>query len=393
MSEYPLHSLSIFPATREQTIESRKRTVAHWRVRLSEEEYMKRDEVMDDYEHAREKMTTWVLAPRSDPQTLDFLAACETFRRTCVSSPIAAEGEMRQAEEVISYGVASVYTPAPKRGKGYASHMMRLLHWVLAQPNYLPPSFPDQWGSPPDLVVGRGDARFSVLYSDVGGGFYSECGPDLTPGSGWTVGSVVQTTWDITPELLKATANGDSVGQWRWLSAEDVKLVWEVDADLIKKEIASLAPKDKVSFACLPDQGVASFSIDRTMRFTTDLKPILPLDIWGVQLVVAQSQGSDPTFATWTIDTQSLVPTIIVTRLRASEATFPALMSKLIEAAKNAQAQKLDIWNLAPQFQGVAHAMGGRTWERNEHLASFKWYGKESNAEVEWLFNERFCWC
>jgi len=78
MSEYPLHSLSIFPATREQTIESRKRTAPQWKNRLSIEEYVKRDEIMDHCEHAGDKMTTWVLSPRDNPKTLDFLSSCET---------------------------------------------------------------------------------------------------------------------------------------------------------------------------------------------------------------------------------------------------------------------------------------------------------------------------
>lgn len=91
-----LAELSLFPANRQQTIESRRRTHPQWSRGLSMEVYLRRDERLDELEHAKDgRMTTWcvllpffrsiqsdsrsrVLAPRDDPQTLDFLCACET---------------------------------------------------------------------------------------------------------------------------------------------------------------------------------------------------------------------------------------------------------------------------------------------------------------------------
>jgi len=302
------------------------------------------------------------------------------------------QDEKRQVDDVISYGVASVFTPPSNRGKGYASHMMRLLHWVLAPRSTLPSSFPEQWGLPPD-PAGMGDARFSILYSDVGEGFYSECGPDFTPYSGWISASVMQTTLDIFSDMpIEASVSG----QQEWLTKEEVNEVWKIDAALMKSDVARTPPNNKAVFACLPDLGVASFSIDRTMKFTADLRPVLPLALWGVRLSgPSQNQNEDAslTFATWTLDTQSITPIVIVTRLRATRITFPILMSKLVEAAQKAQAKRIDIWNLPAEFQPIAHAIGGKTWRRDEHLASFKWYGAEKSDEIEWLFNERYCWC
>jgi len=77
--------LSIFCATASQTIESRKRTYASWGRGLTLEKYLERDLGIEQHDVGRDgKLTTWVLAPQDDPETLDFLCSCET----CVfSSP------------------------------------------------------------------------------------------------------------------------------------------------------------------------------------------------------------------------------------------------------------------------------------------------------------------
>ena len=59
MSSVHFSSLSIYPATREQTIESRKRSFVAWNRGLPLEHYLHRDASMDDDEHAREKLITW----------------------------------------------------------------------------------------------------------------------------------------------------------------------------------------------------------------------------------------------------------------------------------------------------------------------------------------------
>ena len=55
-----LASLSLYPATREQVIESRKRSFAEWGQKLPLEEYLERDAYMDGLEHAKgNRLTTW----------------------------------------------------------------------------------------------------------------------------------------------------------------------------------------------------------------------------------------------------------------------------------------------------------------------------------------------
>lgn len=92
-----LSSLSLFAATPEQILESRRRSSVEWGKDLSLEEYLARDEFTDKQEVAcNGRLITWyvsrrsaiylnkylvhrVLAPRSDPTSLSFLCSCETY--------------------------------------------------------------------------------------------------------------------------------------------------------------------------------------------------------------------------------------------------------------------------------------------------------------------------
>lgn len=55
-----LSSLSLFAATEEQTIESRRRTHAEFGNGMTMEEYLERDAINDQHEIARDgNLTTW----------------------------------------------------------------------------------------------------------------------------------------------------------------------------------------------------------------------------------------------------------------------------------------------------------------------------------------------
>jgi len=82
--------------------------------------------------------------------------------------------------------------------------------------------------------------------------------------------------------------------------------------------------------------------------------------------------------------------TLLVLRLVATKEKFVHLMSCLFEAAKEAGASKVEIWNLSPSLlEGTAQLRCTYLW-RDKLLNCFKWYASESNSEVVWLNNERF---
>ncbi|EIN06031.1 hypothetical protein PUNSTDRAFT_121969 [Punctularia strigosozonata HHB-11173 SS5] len=385
-------SLSLFLATPEQVVESRRRTWVQWGRGLTIEQYLERDASMDSLEHARDgKLRTWVLAPRSDPTTLEFKCACETFRRVGLISGTSAGAV---PEEVVCYGVASVFTPAQYRRKGYANHMMRLLHWVLGARDTTA-TFPDAWGTPPEEIDGVPRGICSVLYSDIGPDFYRKCGK--TPeDEGWVLRGANATVWNVEETLARMTGAEKSAGEWRWLDEDECKTVWEDDERRMRKDLVEAAaalaqsePRVDSLFTVLPGGGTAASQIARSKFYLQASGKPEADAAWGVALY--GEQDSIDGYATWTLDLPA--PTMILTRLRAIDETFAGLLARVLKAAKKAGMTRVEAWNLPLHLQGVAKDLGGEYEDRKDHLSAISWYGKEHPGEVHWLFNERFCWC
>ncbi|KAJ7674418.1 hypothetical protein B0H17DRAFT_1208003 [Mycena rosella] len=371
-------TLSLFPATAEQVLVARQRTLHEWGKGLTLEEHLARDASQDQFDGSRNgRLITWVLTPRDEPRTLEFKCACETFKRTgLVIDP--AEGATAKA--VACYGIASVFTPPENRGKGFGRHMMRLLHWVIADEDLLPTSeFPVAWGAPPLRVEGTRNGHFSALWSDVGD-FYSACGPAPDIHDGWVVRGTATTVWGVD-----STPVSDATLEWTWLDDSGVSELWVEDAEKIRQDIQK-EPSAGGIFAFLPTQGVASFQHRRLEFFLQRLAP--PPDTWGV------ASPDRAAYATWTIDPRPPAPrTLSVSRLCADPQTFGELVGRIMEVAKKNDVKCVEVWNLSPELKTLAGTLGANTHERKEHLPAFKFYGRESEANVAWAFNERFCWC
>lgn len=328
------------------------------------------------------------------------------YRRTAVIAKRAKEVDAREVREVTAYGIASVYTPASKRGKGYARHMMRLLHWVLAPRSALPSAFPAEWGTAPDIDVlralGVANAQFSVLYSDVGPTFYQSSG--LTPGSndGWVVQGVVTTTKAVHANWHHSKSpHGLNLQR---LSEDDVLALYPRDASWLKDDVSRLAgDSDRTLFSFLPDRGVGAFVLQRVMSLSqTDRTPVLPSTQWGVAVLPqgartlkeALKQVVDPLpFATWTLELNASPRALVVTRLRADALTFPALLDELLAVAREEKVEIVEFWYLPAALRAVAEARGWASTERKEHLSAVKWYGEERTDEIEWVYNEKCVCC
>lgn len=282
------------------------------------------------------------------------------------------------SKEVICYGIASVYTPEYNRSKGYARHMMRLLHWMLAPRAYLG-DFPSAWGEPPvgpELLL-CGDAVFSALWSDVGT-FYGTCGPSPTA-RGWTICGNESTTWNIANP--KTGFEKKEVSGWTWVGPDDIKglMVDESERmtdDVTKYGDSSAPPR----FTFLPLNGVEEF---QRLRMQVRLgKANLEPKWWGI----IASSGAKDGFISWTVE---LDPTsLVITRLRVKTSSqFREAMEKIISYAKSIGLERVEIWSVPKDLQGTASEIGGQTVVRGEHLPAYCWYGQEQ--EVEWVFNEK----
>lgn len=289
-------------------------------------------------------------------------------------------------EKVIAYGIASVFCPPENRNKGYASHMMRLLHHILAPAESLPP-FPKEWGTPPPSYPGVGkDARLSMLYSYVGD-FYRSCGPSPDT-SGWHILGAVGTTWKLKPKDL--IYNDVSDESYYFLSKEQCVNLWESDAAYITECMSQLPASPRTRFTCLPNNGVASYFIHRTLA-EAPLHPKHTLEHWGVAVRSEGHEKSPSAYATWTLDMYlSKPPSILVTRLRASPDSLPTLLKGLFRVAGQIGADSIEVWNLDTNLVNVAESMGGHTAARDDNFPAVVWYGPEKPNEIEWVFNEKY---
>lgn len=268
---------------------------------------------------------------------------------------------------------------------------MHLLHWVLANPDFRAiKAFPEAWGEPPSVPAYVGDAVFSVLYSDVGGRFYEECGPQAAAGGGWAVRSPVSTLWNVPPEEGVSTDNEGQPAKWRWLGAEDLEKTWKEDTRLIKADLNTMLLRGDAHAVCTftPLGGVGAIQFRQTADLTEPGYP-LPSDIWGVRLV----DGHDdvPAYASWTVELRGPGPkSLVFTRLRVSPGQFREVWGYVLVMARRLGVETIDIWNLNEDLVDVAHAIGGRTVTREEHLPAIAWYGPERAESVSWAFNERY---
>jgi hypothetical protein len=298
---------------------------------------------------------------------------------------VVLEPSQSGVKEVTAYGIASVYTPEQNRRRGYAQHMMRLVHWVIANEAFRSSHpFPPAWGAAPTVPVGLGDGVFSVLYSDVGPKFYAGCGEADASGAGWQVSGPVSS---IIP-VISGSSITDDAGKWRILNPEECKAAWREDIGLMKKDVEHIAGNHAghIIAAMLPTQGVAACQIFRTMDPTTGE---LPSQRWGVHL--DESSSPSPTFATWGWELRATPKSMVVTRLRAPDVPhFQNLLQQLVRTAADAAVEQVEIWNVPEEFRASVATAGGKTFERDDHLPSIKYYDSSADAErVHFAFNEK----
>jgi hypothetical protein len=289
--------------------------------------------------------------------------------------------------------------------------MMRLIHYVLADQKYrtstpFPPFPKEQWGEPPIIPPGFGIGITSVLYSDVGTNFYTDCGIGLSTGTGWIIDGPINTIWQVPepetePEPVPVTSQTDeaclektaSLG-FNWLTEERKSQLWDLDAEVIRREINS-ADTPCISF--LPNNGVAQFPQDLAAIF---LPASITEPIWGAETTTTIANDTDmdvgvASFITWKLDYGKEGPnTLVVSRLRADNKTFPVLLQAAFHAARKLGLEQVEIWNFDPnlaemQTPNAQGVRAGVTSETDDNLPSLAWYGE---GNVQWRYNEQFCW-
>ncbi|KAG9104658.1 hypothetical protein FRC06_000422 [Ceratobasidium sp. 370] len=361
--------VTLKPASRAQEIEARTLRSVEWARWLSHDGYLRKLEVWDMLEHASGgKLVTWVLVPTEDPESLNILSTCSTYRRNILVLP---PNEIKSTTST-GYAIASVFTPPQFRGKGYATRMMGLLHFAIAQSSGVP-AFPTGWGQPPKRAELPG--MVSVLYSGVGT-FYSGCPPG--EGTGWTIVGTKTTHWIVAEINISAT---DS--KVETLSQEAAVSAVVADTPLFKRDFESKGPSSRIHFAFQPTAAWCLFQMRNHLDHPDYAAS--PPTTWGARI---QAEDGETHFIVWTYKPYpESQRKLVVVNLRASLATFPHLFIAMASVARDEGHHIIEAWDLDEALESAVHSTGGRAVEREGQLPAMKWYG--SGEEVVWAGNNK----
>lgn len=319
-----------------------------------------------------------ILVPRNDPETLDYLCACESYLR-----PILLKDADRSTKEEMCHTIASVvglrwscvsaqvdmetfqFTPPQYRKLGYASKMMVLLHEALAQ-----------------------DSVLSILYSDVGD-FYERTKrehPDLSKAKGW---QVVDPYHVVLPVASEATSGAASASDFQLVEDTDFHRIAARDAALFKRELSM--SKESPAFVILPEGDQIDWLIGRAKYHSRpEIDPsrsaFSPIANFGCEK--PSDNDSDWCFAIWTFDFTTKQLDIL--RLRAN--TSEELVG-IVDLARKAGAEqgmaKVTAWNVDPRL--FPEGSGWHNEVREQHLPALAWYGE--GEMPQWHHVEYYTWC
>ncbi|KAE8324776.1 hypothetical protein BDV39DRAFT_207504 [Aspergillus sergii] len=314
------------------------------------------------------------------------LSSCETFyKRSWVRD------RNGNVTSVITHGVASVYTDLKYRGRGYASRLMSELARVL-------PTWQTDNSEKVKCVA-------SVLFSDIGKGFYRRLG--WHPFPSYHIEFVPETAAGF---ILAAAATA------RPLLAGDLEQLCKEDEALAQKALATrTSESSRTGFMIVPDHAHILWHHSNEEYVTQILfhkKPQVKGAIVG--------EPGNRVWVVWThrfyepLSDSASTNTLYILRLVIENWAVVGgeigeqyglqvndLRTVILSAVAEATEWGLHcvkLWGPSIQVQklikqtGVPHRLENRG---EDGICSLRWYGEGGGQEneIEWVGNEKYGWC
>ncbi|ORX37819.1 hypothetical protein BD324DRAFT_650364 [Kockovaella imperatae] len=397
-SEHELRDLSectLVAANHKQFLEWCTAGMVPWGAHLSPERYITDSE--RDFKEDWGKdgaLQVWALVRRDDPQG-SILSACATQRRTGL---VKRKGSS-EVEKSHVYGIASVVTPVQNHKRGYASHMLKLLHYILADPSLIP-SFPELWGQPPQApdrkVIPYGIA--SILWSDVGSIFYSKCTIGQTR-PGWVMPETKQ-----SEIIWKTRAPALQEGDERWERIRPTELP-SIGQELRQSSVDALKSVDtssKTVYTTDPSSvGLLDF-IPLRGSWTWEDKDFNTADPCGLRFRSEYNGGSQDTIIIFGTFNASLGRRTLITYVHNLDPRDLSSLLRVIDAIafpldqkegwifgleESRHAELIKAW----QAESGREAKYGHRAEVMGHLLGVAYYGPEGEHEL--LDPQMYSWC
>ncbi|KAF2723916.1 hypothetical protein K431DRAFT_10123 [Polychaeton citri CBS 116435] len=379
--------ISLVVSTPEEVREQTLANSVEWRGALNLEAYLRREARLGQQDMAKDGgLTPWSLVyqlPGSKQRQV--LSGCETFRKTAL---VAKDGKV---EACTAHGVCSVFCPSEYRGKGYAGRMMRELGPILRR-----------W-----QTDGANEAKFSVLYSDIGKKFYAARGWYPFPSTHLAV-----------PTSALANATTSTLPSTQPLESKDLPELCTLDERTIRQRLAKQDSSGKTTVALIPDY--------RTMAWHHAREDFIAEDLFQRSISVRGAITGESGKRVWCYWTrvwpnpsEGGVDTLHILRLGIEDLEFSdfhaasneqagrlhgiyvtravaALFTAALTEAKNWGMKQIQLWN--PTSTSLA---ASRILDKNvlvehreeESITSLQWYGEGNWQDVDWLCNEKYGWC
>ncbi|ORY35378.1 hypothetical protein BCR39DRAFT_509147 [Naematelia encephala] len=347
------------------------------------------------------RLLTWVLVKR-DALDGEIYAGCETYRRTALVRRKGSE----EVEQASTYGIASVVTPVKHLRQGYATHLLRLLHYMIAEPTFLP-CFPSTWGNPPPCIPDN-MARYvpkaisSILWSDVGSIFYERC----TIGEsrkGWVVrdDQCFELVWKLHPPPLTDTISEsieelhDVSGIADEMTASHLNKLRDIDIDNCGQSVWTTEPSSTGVMDFIAEKGkYGSQSEERDSS---------KAEVRGLRYHGSKKDGSDDTVILFTPYNINIGARLLITAtlgLEAHPERLEALIGALDKYGIAAKRTEGWIWGLGDDSEVVRRWKSldgrevrcGRRAEKDGHLLGVAWYGHEGDS-ADMLDTSMWSWC
>ena len=371
-------------ATNEENIAQQEVNSTEWRGALDLKQYLRREEHLANQDLTKNGgLVGWVLVyqPHGSSER-KVLCGCETIRKKAL---VSRDGNV---EDVVCYGIGSVFCPAQHRGKGYAGRMMSDLGKKLR-------TWQDGGVTKP---------LFSVLYSDIGKEFYARNGWQPFPSSHVSLPATESKSQDLPGvQLLKA---GDLAG------------LCNIDEKMTRARLANSTASKSSAVAIVPDNVTMSWHHAREEYVAKTLFNRHP-DVKGAVVGEPGSRVWCYWTRVWTNPQEEAPNTLHILRLVVEDESFadftPASEDTVgktigspttkaiasVFAAAQAEANKwgmheVQIWNPTSTTLAAARTLNQRAvveHRESESIASLNWYGEGSWENVDWICNEKYGWC
>lgn len=290
--------------------------------------------------------------------------------------------------------------PSRLSERGYARHMLQLLHYCIALPDSLPPFPSDRWGAPPSKEYRFNDATFSSLWSGIGRDFYQnvKIGTGKEAKKGWVVHEDDELTWRFTnPETVasqpKVKVQGNNSSTWQVLRTFDQlssSFLETYEEDLVARASKYLDKTVVLDSATSPDvikyfirRGVPPYTA--TERYET---------IQNNLGLYKPETGSFVLFSPkYTLDKPPQLYILALRLTKADEEEFPVLLDAIEKQAKAWDCESAVAWEVPESLKKVwLQREGTEAGVRNDDEGAMAWYGPGPAEEAEMVGGEKFTW-